>query len=54
MALFPAFAEVETKRAEDSAKGGKYFLYDACFHAWMIISPLRISAEPFQVLVSSK
>lgn len=26
MALFPAFAEVETKRVENSSKGGKYFL----------------------------
>lgn len=27
MALFPAFAEVETKRAESSSKGGEYILY---------------------------
>lgn len=27
MALFPAFAEVETKRAESSSKGGECILY---------------------------
>lgn len=31
MALFPAFAEVETKGVENSSKGGKYFLYCTIF-----------------------
>lgn len=54
MALFPAFAEVETKTVESSSKGGKYFLYATVFSAEMIICASRISIEPFQVLAISK
>lgn len=37
MALFPAFAEVETKRDESSSKGGEYILYITDLYAGISI-----------------
>lgn len=54
MALFPAFAEGETQKVENSSKGGKYFLYETVFSAEMIIYARRISIEPVQVLAISE
>lgn len=54
MALFPAFAEVETKRVESSSKGGKYFLDYTGFYAGMIIYDSRILIEPLQIFAISE
>lgn len=52
MALFPAFAEEETKRAESSSKGGEYILYILIYMLEFLcgIYTSKISNELLQVL----
>lgn len=54
MALFPAFAEVETKRVEASSKGGKYIFYCTDLYGGIIIYTGRISDELLRVVRDSK